>query len=382
MYETLSKLYYKDQVKYRTEYEKRISSYGTVKLPFNIKIYNYSLEFPTFYVNHPYLDFLHDSILKQSRLIQSIINKLPPIAIEQYVKSKLVDELLSTNEIEGVHSTKAEMETVLEIVVKKDAPKKKVRHLSLMNTYFNLFTEDTTKIESIEQIREIYDRLVSEEVKKEDELDGQIFRNGAVDVKTSTDKTVHRGLYPESKIHTHLNMLIDYLNNHNSPMLYKIAVAHYYFGYIHPFYDGNGRTSRYISSMYLTEELDKLTSLTLSYSTNKTKQLYYEAFNISNDINNKGELTYFCEAFFQIVHNAQNYVIEDLSKKFGIFNKLKEIIAEVDNLTKEEKEVLFVIGQHYIFGIEGTGISKKELGIVTEASDYSVGKIINKVSRD
>jgi hypothetical protein len=50
---------------------------------------------------------------------------VPAIGLSQYVKAKLVDELLSTNEIEGVHSTKREMETVIEIVVKKDNLKKK-----------------------------------------------------------------------------------------------------------------------------------------------------------------------------------------------------------------------------------------------------------------
>lgn len=378
MYEQLSKLYYKDMEKYRLEYEKRIHSYGTVKLPFSIKTYNYSDEFTAFYVNHSTLDLLHDQIIKQSRLIQSIMDKLPSIAITQYIKAKLVDELLSTNEIEGVRSTKAEMETVIEIVVKKDNPKKKVRHLSLMNTYFNLFSEKITAIETIEQIRAIYDRLVSEEVKKEDTLDGQIFRKEAVDVVTSTGKVVHRGVHPESVLQTHLTKWIDYLNNDPSPMLYKIAIAHYYFGYIHPFYDGNGRTSRYISSMYLINELDKLTALTLSYSTNKSKQLYYDAFNVSNDPKNKGELTYFCEVFFQLVHNAQNDIIQDLSQKNEKMEKLKRLIQDLEDLTKPEKEILFIIGQHYIFGIQGSGISKRELEAVLDTTEYVVRNALNK----
>lgn len=376
MYEPLSKLYYKDMEKYRTEYEKRIHSYGTVKLPFHIKAFNYAVESPAFYVNHHALDLLHDQITKQSRLIQTMINSLPDIAIEQYIKAKLVDELLSTNEIEGVHSTKAEMEIVLEIIVKKDTSKKKIRHLSLMNTYFNLFSENVTSIESIEQIREKYDLLVSEEVKKEDTLDGQIFRKEAVDVVTSTGKVVHRGLYPEPVIQTHLEKLIEYLNHDNSPMLYKIAIAHYYFGYIHPFYDGNGRTSRYISSMYLIKELDKLTALTLSYSTNKSKQLYYDAFNLCNDPKNKGELTHFCEAFFQIVHNAQNDIIQDLSQKKEKMDLLIHLINELEDLNELERKILFIIGQHYIFGIEDTGLSKRELEKVLNVSEYAIRNVL------
>ena len=376
MYETLSKLYYKDLDKYRIEYEKRINSYGTVVLPFVIRPYNYSEEYSCFYVNHHDLDMLHDQIMKQSKLIQAIMEKLPSIAINQYIKSKLVDELLSTNEIEGVHSTKAEMKTVIEIVVKKDIPKKKVRHLSLMHTYFNLISEDKFAIETIEQIREVYDHLVKEEVKPKDILDGQIFRKESVDVVTSTETIVHRGVYPESSIQTHLKKLINYLNEDNSPMLYKIAIAHYYFGYIHPFYDGNGRTSRYISSMYLINELDKLTALTLSYSTNKSKQFYYDAFSVSNDPKNKGELTYFCEVFFQILHEAQSDILEILSQKKDKMGKISSLTQSQNDLNDSEKSILFILGQHYIFGIEGTGITMKELESVLEITEYVVRKAL------
>ncbi len=381
MYEVLSKLYYKDLEKYRTEYEKRINSYGTYKLPFQIKPYNYNEEYTCFYVNHPELDLLHEQILKQSRLIQSMIDKLPSIAINQYIKSKLVDELLSTNEIEGVRSTKAEMETVIEIVVKKDIPKKRVRHLSLMNTYFNLLSEVKTAIESIEEIRDIYDRLVKEEIKNEDELDGELFRKEAVDVVTSSGKTVHRGVAPETSIQKHLKNLISFLNNDSFPMLYKIAIAHYYFGYIHPFYDGNGRTSRYISSMYLIDELDKLTAITLSYSTNKSKQFYYDAFTISNDPKNKGELTYFCEVFFQIIHNAQNDILQDLSDKKGKMIRLSEFIKTLEGLNNIEKDILFVLGQHFIFGIEGTAMSKKELQNGLDLTDYVIRKELKALEK-
>ncbi|PAD69955.1 hypothetical protein CHH83_05995 [Bacillus sp. 7586-K] len=376
MYEQLSKIFYKEPEKYDFEYSRRISSYGTVRLPITIKPFKSNEEFSCFYVNHSELDFLHDLILKQSKLIQEKINSLPDIAIAQYIKAKLIDELLSTNEIEGVRSTKAEMKTVIEIVVSKDAPKKKVRHLSLMKTYFSLFNERNVVIKNIEDIREIYNELVKEEIKKEEELDGVLFRKEAVDVITSTEKVVHRGVYPEKAIQTHLSNFIDYLNEHPSPMLYKIAIAHYYFGYIHPFYDGNGRTSRYISSMYLMDELDKLTAMSLSYSTNKMKQLYYESFSECNDPKNKGELTYFCKVFFEIINNAQNDILADLSYKSQRLEQVYHLIENLDLLSDIAKTIAFITGQHYIFGIEGTGISKSELTRVLDKTDYVISKEI------
>lgn len=382
MYEQLAKVYYKEPEKYDFEYSRRLSGYGTVRLPFNIKPYNYNQEFPCFYVNHSELDFLHDQILKQSKLIQEKMMRLPNIAIAQYIKSKLIDELLSTNEIEGVRSTKAEMKTVIEIVVKKDNTKKKIRHLSLMRTYFNLISKKSEIIQNIEQIRDVYNELVKDEIKKEDKLDGQLFRKGPVDVVTSTEKVIHRGVYPESLIQNNLTNLVNYLNEHPSPMLYKIAIAHFYFGYIHPFYDGNGRTSRYISSMYLINELDKLTALSLSYSTNKMKPLYYDSFTVSNDPKNKGELTHFCKVFFDIIYNAQNDILADLTHKSHRMDQLYELISQLQPSSELSRDILLILGQNCIFGIEDTGISKHELANELIRTEYIIGKEIKELDKN
>ncbi|MBB5324142.1 Fic family protein [Anoxybacillus tepidamans] len=382
MYELLSKLYYKDQKNYLSEFEKRFNSYGTVKLPFHIRPYKSNEEFECFYVNHQELDLLHEQIMKQSKLIQSIVHRLPRIAIQQYIQAKLIDELLSTNEIEGIHSTKEEMETVIEIVVRKESSKKKnIRHLSLMKSYFNLLSETKTTLEKIEDIREIYDHLVQEEIKKENELDGELFRKQPVDVVTTTNKAIHRGAYPEESIKTKLRQLINFLNEHPSPMLYRIAVSHYYFGYIHPFYDGNGRTARYISSMYLANELDFLTALTLSYSTNKLKQMYYDAFSEANNPRNKGELTFFCETFFQIIHKAQNDILADLSEKEQRMKMLFSLVKELNIRDEMKENIIFILGQNYIFGIKGKGMTKKELIRITEKTEYVIRKALDELKQ-
>ncbi|MEC5304798.1 Fic family protein [Bacillus thuringiensis] len=381
MYERLSKIYYKNASNYQVEYEKRINSYGTVKLPFKIKPHKGNNEFNCFYVNYLELDMLHEQIMKQSNQIQFIMKqKLPPIAIKQYIQAKLVEELMSTNEIEGVQSTRAEMTGAIEVSEQKPSKtKKRVRHLSLVNSYSKLLSDDNTEITSIEQIREIYDSLVKDEIKAKDQLDGEIFRKGPVDVVTSTEKIIHKGVYPERAIQNHLNDLIDYLNEHNSPMLYRIAITHYYFGYIHPFYDGNGRTSRYIASMYLKEELDPLTALTLSYSTNKLKKLYYDVFSESNNPLNQGELTYFCHAFFSIIHQAQEEIIEELLVRGEKIYQLYDLIEGINGIDSLCKSILFIVGQDYIFGLEGEGIAKSILITELELTKYKVDKCLKQL---
>jgi len=58
--------------------------------------------------------------------------------------------------------------------------------------------------------------------------------------------------------------------------LVKMAVVHYQFESIHPFYDGNGRTGRIINILYLIKQnLLKIPILYLSRYINQNKALYY-----------------------------------------------------------------------------------------------------------
>ena len=77
----------------------------------------------------------------------------------------------------------------------------------------------------------------------------------------------------------------------------RIAIFHYLFGYIHPFYDGNGRTSRFINSYLLSKKLQFLVSYKLSYTIKENMNSYYKSFKETNDEKNKGNLSFFVISF-------------------------------------------------------------------------------------
>ena len=52
----------------------------------------------------------------------------------------------------------------------------------------------------------------------------------------------------------------------NIEILIRISIFHYLIGYIHPFYNGNGRLSRFVSSYLLSRDLEPLLSYRLSYT--------------------------------------------------------------------------------------------------------------------
>lgn len=108
-------------------------------------------------------------------------------------------------------------------------------------------------------------------------------------VNSITGKVIYTPPQQESEIRDLLKNLEDYINNFDDGIdpLIKMALIHYQFESIHPFYDGNGRTGRILNVLYLV--LNKLIDspiLYLSNYINKNKSDYYKLFNEFRENNN------------------------------------------------------------------------------------------------
>ncbi|MDR1903391.1 MAG: Fic family protein, partial [Treponema sp.] len=103
-------------------------------------------------------------------------------------------------------------------------------------------------------------------------LPGTALINGA------TSEVVYTPPQDYAEIHYLLNNLCEYLNDDENS-LWKMAVLHYQFETIHPFYDGNGRTGRILNILYLLLKgyLDTPILYLSSYII-KNKQTYYALF--------------------------------------------------------------------------------------------------------
>lgn len=369
-YELLSKIFYKKPTEYESIYDARFNSEASIKLP--IKIH----ENVGFIFNTNEITKLLVKIYKTINKINLLRTHLPNIAINSYIIKSLKDEIALTNEIEGVRSTRKEIEDAIDSI-KND---KSARFKGLVDKYFKLISNEIIPLNNCEDIRTIYDALVLPEIEKENLPDGILFRKEPVQVVAATQKEKHRGIMPESKIIESLDLCLDFLKNDDIDSLIKISAFHYLFGYIHPFYDGNGRTSRFISSYLIKNELDVLLALKLSYTVKNNINKYYKAFDVCNDRKNKGDITFFVVTFLELLSQASDDLytkIADLNDQLNYYNNIINMLVNEKVLNDKQAKCIFILCQNRLF--DDTYMNMNTLTELLEKSDTTTRKILKSL---
>ncbi len=257
--------------------------------------------------------------LELDRSIRNLAVQVPDSALQHYMDSCLIDEVLLTNKIEGVSSTRKEISTILEHLNDQG---KTGRLYGLTRKYHALSQEKRPPLKTPADIRALYDELVLPEVLEENPTnapDGKLFRKGPVSVISTDQKEVHRGAQTEEEIIRLLKQALALLVSENLHPLPRTALFHFMFGYIHPFYDGNGRVNRFISSSALSSYYHPIVGFKLSLKIHEKLNAYYKAFTTCEHPLNKGDLTPFVVAFAQIFVSAQEEALAQLEEKSGDF---------------------------------------------------------------
>lgn len=370
-YEPLAKLYYKDKSVYTKIYNERFNNEFSYHLPFEISGNK------AFFIIDYQISRKIEEIYYISRQLDDILNQLPPIASKYYINKNLIDEIMLTNDIEGVYSTRKEISQIIEM---PDNSTKKVRLMGLVKKYQKLINGEKIPFSSCNDIRLLFDEIVLNEIEEDEKPDGEIFRTGSVFVCTATDKEKHRGLYPEKKLIDFLNKSLDFLTNENNVgPLVKIAVFHYLFGYAHPFYNGNGRTSRFISSYLLCNILNQSIALRISYTIKNDKNKYYKAFDICNDPKNKGDITPFIYSFIDIIKNAAKSSLENLESLKQRLEYYSTIHENIYNFFENDlqSKIVYILIQNALFSSKGVFI--EELKHHLECSEATIRKNIKSL---
>ena len=386
-YENLIKLYYKKK-NIEDEYIKRIENPSTFITDLKINPMKrenkiFEKEYNLFYVNLLEHTLLQEKIMENSKKINSLSNpnEFPPIAIKEIVNKILSNELYKTNKIEGIESSKSQIYSSLKENGKSNKKANKLE--GIIKKYKDIMEKnfkDTQHIDKLASFRKIYGEMFEDFEKSGNyKLDGKYFRKDTVKIINSVGKTIHIGIDGEEAIEKNMEDLIQFMNRKDIPFLVKASISHFFFEYIHPFYDGNGRFGRYLLSSYLARKLDILTAFSLSYSISKNLDDYYKSFVEVEDVNNYGEITFFVENILKTIKNGQEMIIELLNDSIIRFNHSMEILNEISkNLSEKENIMLQIYLQNYLFNDYGE-ITNIEL---TDIIGGSTQQTINKYTEE
>jgi Fic family protein len=255
----------------------------------------------------------------------------------------ILKEARASSEIENVITTQDKLYQALSVkgVEPDPATKEVLRYREAALFGFNFIKQkgflSTNAIISIQKILEENNAGIRK-------LPGTALRNAA------TNKVIYT---PPDEYDTILNLmknLESYLNDQDdiSPLI-KMAVQHYQFESIHPFYDGNGRTGRIINVLYIIlHELLETPILYLSDYIINTKSDYYR---LLQEVRTKNKWEDWVLYMLKGVEDTSHETIAQIKAIQKLFVSVQEKIKK-EAPKAYDKELIEILFEHPYCKIE------------------------------
>lgn len=354
-YTPLNKLYYSQSKNYDTIYQSRWNSPDAVHLDLNVG------DYPMFFLRCPEVSELMYATFRRDKEIAHLCETLPDLALKQYTQKCLIDEIVLTNKIEGVNSSRREIGEVLSVLENQSRQKgKQLRFFGMVEKYDTLMNQPTFSMNESKEIRTIYNDLVLDEIAPADRPDGKLFRKDQVTVYSETGRAIHVAMTPESQIIDCMNKALVFLKDESIEYRYRICIFHFLLEYIHPFYDGNGRLGRFLLSYLVTKDFTPLLAFHISETIKENLKDYYRAFYLCGNWRGHGDLTPFLIMMLEMLKKSSEELLEALQQKQQDYAGFRSRIPEFPGA--EQK----IMSELYHLLIEATlfsdiGMTQREL---------------------
>lgn len=357
-YRTLLKeLHIGDHASSDALYERRFHSESTLRWDFQVS--GSSL----FCVITPKINQLIELVYQAELSVLKMWQRLPQTAQEHYLHDLMLREVVATNRIEGVFSIRREIQEAL------DSTQDNHRFKEFARLYLGLARGEAREPRSLQEIRSIYDAVMDgEDLNTDERPDGEIFRAETMVVwDARRERQAHSGFHPEARIHEGLKEYLHTTADEESASLISAFISHLMFEIIHPFYDGNGRTGRYLLGAQVARMLSPVTALTLSASIHTFKDRYYQAFTDVEHKVNRADATPFLLTMLNILIEAQESLQQDVEARSYLFRDLQRALQSLEGDLPEgwrqvHLNIMFFLGQVQLFDVERTATIKDVAG--------------------
>lgn len=293
--------------------------------------------------------------------------KIIPLYDTQLKQEALIQSSHYSTSIEGNPLNLDEVKTLINNNQKPTtkAEKEVLNYFNVLNN-LNNYCDKTISITTLLSVH----KDLTKDLLKNPEYEGK-FRDTRVFIGNLHTQKINYIPPDHYKVPYLVEELLDWLNN-STDELYPVITAgilHYELVRIHPFVDGNGRTSRLMATLILSNHKFNIHNyFTLDEYYNHDRQAYVDALNSADknqDLTNW--LEYFCCGVLYSIEKIKSEVLK-LSKITSKYNAtLKLTPNEISVLTLlEEKE-----------HIQNKDIQER-LNITPQASYKIIKKLINK----
>ncbi|MFA4889968.1 MAG: Fic family protein [Candidatus Omnitrophota bacterium] len=245
----------------------------------------------------------------------------------ELIRDSLIEEALYSSVIEGAFST---MKRLRELVEKEKEPAD-INDQMVLNNYqaMQFILQEKHRELSVDFILQLH-KIVTEKTLFEDDSYAGKFRDDMVYVKDKRRDIVIYTPPPAEEVEPAIKKLIEWVNEKNDARfihpIIKASFIHFYFVYIHPFFDGNGRTARALFYYFLIKNgYEFFKYFSISVVVQKTKAQYYKAIKDVEDCN--ADLTYFllymATTILESIHLVTERIVQHYQSDF-VFVRLKE----------------------------------------------------------
>ena len=162
---------------------------------------------------------LTQKVLLAERQVSAMWRSIPGVMRWNYIYHAISEELLATNEMEGVRSTRKETEAAVAAArqARTEGDMEKARFGEFAKLYLNLTNRDVELPKTLEDIRDIYDKIALDEIDDKNRPDGELFRKGDVEVQGPHGTVIHSGVSSEARISALLAQMMDLARSDTVP---------------------------------------------------------------------------------------------------------------------------------------------------------------------
>ncbi len=265
----------------------------------------------------------------------------PQSGSESYGLKAMEDEIHSTFRIENIESSRVSIRKILEGYAPSDENECRIYGIK---QGLEFIADKDNKITEV-NLHKLYNLVVDKWLDDENRLlPTRHYRHD--DVFIVGGATKHEGL-PHNKLPEYMENLIKFINE-DFPMndLLKAALIHFYIGYLHPWFDGNGRTARLLHIWYLVQQgYPSAMFVPLSRYIDDSRAQYYKAYTmIEENVKISGliDVTPFLVYFIESVYNKLEALQPDVLTMEVFQKSLRD-----GNITEREKDLWnFVISAY------------------------------------